>query len=66
MPPTMSLSDSTLTAVLAAAQDKIRVKEDELLAQLRTKFPVQIDDGVLATVRVDLAAAGSAADAGKD
>jgi peptidyl-prolyl cis-trans isomerase C len=36
-------------------QEKIREREEALLAQLKTQFPVQIDDAVLATVRVDLA-----------
>ncbi len=40
-------------------EDKIRAKEDDMLAQLRTQFPVQIDDKALAQVRVDLADAGS-------
>ena len=47
-------------------QEKIREKEEALLAQLKASFPVQIDDGILATVRVDLGGgdAGAAADAG--
>lgn len=54
------------------AQDKIRAKEDELLAQLRAKFPVVVDEKVLATVRVDLGTDAGAhgatpsADAGRD
>jgi peptidyl-prolyl cis-trans isomerase C len=39
-------------------QEKIREKEEALLAQLKTTFPVQIDDAVLATVRVDLPEGG--------
>jgi peptidyl-prolyl cis-trans isomerase C len=39
-------------------QEKVREKEDALLAQLKTEFPVQIDEKVLATVRVDLSDAG--------
>ena len=39
-------------------EDKIRAKEDDLIARLRTQFPVQIDDNALAQVRVDLADAG--------
>jgi DNA-directed RNA polymerase subunit F len=46
------------------AQDRIRAKEEEQLAQLRAKYPVQIDDAVLATVHVDVATAP--ADAGRD
>ena len=41
------------------AQDKIRAREEETLAALRTQFVVQIDDNVLATVKVDLADAGA-------
>jgi hypothetical protein len=49
------------------AQDRIKAKEDALLAQLRTKYPVVIDEKVLATVKVDLADAGpSPSDAGAD
>ena len=58
------------------AQDKIRAKEDEQLSLLRAKFPVQIDEAVLSTVKVDTADAGgplpdpgspdSRRDAGKD
>lgn len=49
------------------AQDTMRAKEDLLLSQLRKEFPVQIDDAVLGTIKVDLADAGAALpDAGKD
>jgi parvulin-like peptidyl-prolyl isomerase len=47
------------------AQDRMKAKEDEMLAQLRAKYPVQIDEKVLATVKVDVADAG-AVDAGTD
>jgi parvulin-like peptidyl-prolyl isomerase len=47
------------------AQDRMKAKEDELIAQLRAKYPVAIDEKVLATVKVDLADAGPA-DAGAD
>jgi parvulin-like peptidyl-prolyl isomerase len=47
------------------AQDRMKAKEDEVLAQLRAKYPVQIDEKVLATVKVDLADAGPV-DAGGD
>jgi parvulin-like peptidyl-prolyl isomerase len=42
------------------AQDRIKAKEDELLAQLRAKYPVVVDEKALATVKVDLADAGAA------
>jgi parvulin-like peptidyl-prolyl isomerase len=38
------------------AQDKLRAKENEVLEGLKKQFPVQIDDGALANVKVDLAA----------
>jgi DNA-directed RNA polymerase subunit F len=41
-------------------QEKIREREDELLSQLRAQYPVQIDDAVLDTVRVDIGDAGAA------
>jgi DNA-directed RNA polymerase subunit F len=41
-------------------QEKIREREDELLSQLRAQYPVQIDDAVLYTVRVDIGDAGAA------
>jgi len=44
-------------------QDKLREKEEALLAQLKAEFPVQIDDQALATVKVDLAGDGGAAPA---
>ncbi len=36
------------------AQDKIRAKEEELLESLRKQFPVEIDEGALGQVRVEL------------
>jgi DNA-directed RNA polymerase subunit F len=42
------------------AQDKIRSKEEELLAQLRTEYPVQIDDNALAQVKIDDVSRGDA------
>jgi DNA-directed RNA polymerase subunit F len=42
------------------AQEKIRGKEQELLTQLRTQYPVQIDDNALAQVKVDDKALGDA------
>jgi parvulin-like peptidyl-prolyl isomerase len=50
------------------AQDKIKAKEDELVTQLRAKYPVQIDEAALSTVKVDLPdpRTAGALDAGKD
>lgn len=57
------------------AQDKLRAKEDELLAELRKSVKVEVDEAALATVRVDMGdgggpsrapvEAGAAADAGR-
>jgi DNA-directed RNA polymerase subunit F len=49
------------------AQDKLRAKEDELLAELRKSVKVEVDEGALATVKVGGAASADAgsADAGK-
>ena len=40
------------------AQDKLRAKEDELLAELRKSVKVEVDEGALATVKVDMGDAG--------
>jgi parvulin-like peptidyl-prolyl isomerase len=40
------------------AQDKLRAKEDELIAELRKSVKVEIDDGALATVKVENAGDG--------
>jgi hypothetical protein len=36
------------------AQDKVRARQDELLNELRRKYPVEIDEHALAEVRVDV------------
>jgi len=49
------------------AQDKLRAREDELIAELRKSVKVEIDEQALATVKVDMGDGGgpaSAADAG--
>lgn len=40
------------------AQDKLRAKEDELIAELRKSVKVEIDEAALATVKVDTGDAG--------
>ena len=40
------------------AQDQLRAKEDELIAELRKSVKVEIDEGALATVKVDTATDG--------
>lgn len=40
------------------AQDKLRAKEDELITELRKSVKVEVDEGALATVRVDMGDGG--------
>lgn len=47
------------------AQDKARAKEDDFLASLRAKTPVEVNEAALAQVRVDLGAESPPKDAGK-
>lgn len=62
-----TLAEADRSIRVKLAQDKIREKEEALLAQLRTKFPVQIDDAALAQVRTAPASdAGGPADAGRE
>ncbi|MDB4943796.1 MAG: Peptidyl-prolyl cis-trans isomerase PpiD [Labilithrix sp.] len=43
------------------AQDKLRAKEDELIADLRRTVKVEVDDAALATVKVDMGDGGGPA-----
>ena len=52
-PHERTLAEAERTIRVKLAQDKIRAKEDALLAELRTQFPVQIDDQALAKVRIE-------------
>ena len=45
------------------AQDKLRAREDALLDDLRKQYPVTIDEGALAQVKVELPAVDAGADA---
>jgi DNA-directed RNA polymerase subunit F len=67
-PKERSMAEADRSIRVKLAQDKLRGREADLLAQLRAKFPVQVDDATLATVKVDLATAdgGLPADAGAD
>ncbi|MBX3185905.1 MAG: peptidyl-prolyl cis-trans isomerase [Labilithrix sp.] len=40
------------------AQDKLRAKEDELIAELRKSVKIEVDEGALGTVKVDMGDAG--------
>jgi peptidyl-prolyl cis-trans isomerase C len=62
MDRTVAESDRSIRVKLA--QEKLRAREDGMLADLRTKFPVQVDDHALATVRVDLPDGGLSPDSG--
>lgn len=46
-------AEAERTIRIKLSQDKMRAKEDELLAALRTQYPVQIDEAALANVGVD-------------
>jgi len=47
------------------AQDKLRAKEDELIAELRKSVKVEVDEGALATVKTNTPDAGPTSDAGR-
>jgi parvulin-like peptidyl-prolyl isomerase len=51
--------ESERTIRIKLAQEKARAKEEELVEGLKKQYPVTIDEGVLATVHVDLADAGA-------
>jgi hypothetical protein len=55
-PHERSLEDAERTIRVKLAQDRMRAKEDALLAELRAQFPVQIDEAALAQVKVDTGA----------
>jgi peptidyl-prolyl cis-trans isomerase C len=46
-----SFGESERTIRIKLAQDLIRAKEKQLLQELRTQFPVQIDEAALATIK---------------
>lgn len=58
-----TLAESDRAIRVKLLQDKVHEREEDLLNRLRAEYPVQIDDAVLATVHVDLAASRTA-DAG--
>jgi DNA-directed RNA polymerase subunit F len=57
-PVERTLAEADRAIRVRIAQDAVHAKEQELLTQLRAKFPVQIDDNALANVKVDLPDAG--------
>jgi peptidyl-prolyl cis-trans isomerase C len=60
-----TLQEAERSIRVKLAQERMKAKEDALVAELRAKYPVQIDEAVLATVKVDRADAGPPA-AGSD
>lgn len=56
-----SYAESERAIRVKLVQEKIREREDDLLSQLRAQYPVQIDDTVLDSVRVDVGDAGPTA-----
>jgi len=58
-PHERSYEEAERTIRVKLAQDKARAKEDELVAELRKKYPVQVDQGALSKVRVELPDAGA-------
>ncbi|WP_394834084.1 peptidyl-prolyl cis-trans isomerase [Pendulispora rubella] len=48
-------AEAERTIRIKLSQDKMRAKEDELLAALRTQYPVQIDEAALVNVGMDAA-----------
>ncbi len=53
-PQDRALVEAERSIRVKLAQERLRAKEDELLTQLRTQYPVQVDEAALATVKVDL------------
>lgn len=55
-----SFEEAERTIRVKLAQDKLRAKEDELIAELKKTVTVAIDESALATVKVDLGDSGAA------
>jgi peptidyl-prolyl cis-trans isomerase C len=65
-PHERTFAEAERTIRVKLAQDKLRAKEDELLAELRKDVKVEIDEAAVGTVKVDLGSApGAGRDAGK-
>ncbi len=65
-PHERSFEEAERSIRVKLAQDKLRAKEDELLAELRKTVKVEIDEAALATVKLETGDAGAPnADAGK-
>jgi parvulin-like peptidyl-prolyl isomerase len=59
-PHERTFEEAERTIRVKLAQDKLRAKQDALLAELRVQFPVQIDEAALAQVKVGMGADGGA------
>lgn len=62
-PHDRTLGDVEQTIRVKLAQQRIHDKEESLLEDLRTRFPVKVDDHALATVQVGLGAVDAGPDA---
>jgi parvulin-like peptidyl-prolyl isomerase len=64
-PHERTLQEAERSIRVKLSQDKLRAKENDLLAELRKTVKVEVDEAALATVKVEAAARGGApADAG--
>ncbi len=53
-PQDRSFPEAERSIRVKLSQEKLRAREDDLLASLKAKFPVQIDDSAMASVSVDV------------
>jgi peptidyl-prolyl cis-trans isomerase C len=53
-PQDRSFQEAERSIRVKLSQEKLRAREDALLAQLKAKFPVQVDDQAMSTVFVDV------------
>jgi hypothetical protein len=63
-PQNRSFQEAERSIRVKLSQEKIREREDALLAQLKAKFPVQIDDQAMASVASDVPDGGFAPEDG--
>jgi peptidyl-prolyl cis-trans isomerase C len=54
-PHERTIQEAERTIRVKLAQDKLRAKEDELIAELRKSVKVEVDEAALATVKVEAA-----------
>ncbi len=54
-----SLAESDRSIRVKLVQEKVKEREDALLNRLRSEYPVQVDDAVLQTVKVDVSPGAS-------